>query len=147
MSIKNNIIAKIKEEIRRDDSILFLIGMIKRAIIRKNFQDSITWLISINKKIINKKTRAEVTIRKYVPADIEDKVFNELNKCEIIYVNKKHSIGLVYSYNIKVIRFNTKIIITLTKTELPDLLIKSLLSKTDNKERWILAYNKKQTKE
>lgn len=141
MSIENNIIAKIKEEIRRDDSILFLIGLIKRVIIRKNFQDSITWLISINKKI-----RAEVTIRKYVPADIEDKVVNELNKCEIIYVNKKHSIGLVYSYNIKVIRFNTKIIITLTKTELPALLMESLLSKTDNKERWILAYNKKQTK-
>ena len=65
MSIKNNIIAKIKEESKRDNSILFLIGIIKRVIIRKNFQDSITWLISINKKI-----RAEVTIRKYVPADI-----------------------------------------------------------------------------
>ena len=142
MSIKNNIIAKIKEENRRDNSILFLIGVIKRVIVGKNFQDSITWLISINKKI-----RAEVTIRKYVPADIEDKVFNELNKCEIIYVNKKHSIGLVYSYSIKVIRFNTKIIITLTKTELSDLLMESLLSKVDNKERWILAYNKKQTKE
>ena len=138
MSIKNNIIAKIKEESKRDNSILFLIGIIKRVIIRKNFQDSITWLISINKKI-----RAEVTIRKYVPAGIEDKVFNELNKCEIIYVNKKHSIGLVYSYSIKVIRFNTKIIITLIKIELPALLIESLLSKVDNKERWILAYSKK----
>ena len=142
MSIKNNIIAKIKEENRRDNSILFLIGVIKRVIVGKNFQDSITWLISINKEI-----RAEITIRKYVPADIEDKVFNELNKCEIIYVNKKHSIGLVYSYSIKVIRFNTKIIITLIKIELPDLLMESLLSKVDNKERWILAYNKKQTKE
>ena len=142
MSIKNNIIAKIKEESKRDNSILFLIGIIKKVIVRKNFQDSITWLISINKKI-----RAEVTIRKYVPADIEDKVFNELNKSEIIYVSKKHSIGLVYSYNIKVIRFNTKIIITLTKTELPALPIESLLSKVDNKERWILAYNKKQIKE
>ena len=142
MSIKNNIIAKIKEESKRDNSILFLIGIIKKVIVRKNFQDSITWLISINKKI-----RAEVTIRKYVPADIEDKVFNELNKSEIIYVSKKHSIGLVYSYNIKVIRFNTKIIVTLTKTELPALLIESLLSKVDNKERWILAYNKKQIKE
>ena len=142
MSKKNNIIAKIKEEIKRDNSVLFLIGIIKRVIIRKNFQDSITWLIGINKKI-----RDEVTIRKHVPADIEDKVFNELNKCEIIYVDKKHSIGLVYSYSIKVIRFNTKIIITLAKIELPDLLIESLLSKTDNKERWILAYNKKQTKE
>ena len=144
MNIKNNIIAKIKEESKRDNSILFLIGIIKRAIIRKNFQDSITWLIGINEIIgISKKIRAEVTIRKYVPADIEDKVFNELNKCEIIYVNKKHSIGLVYSYNVKVIRFNTKIIITLTKTELPALLIESLLSKVDNKERWILAYSKK----
>ena len=142
MSIKNNIIAKIKEESKRDNSILFLIGIIKKVIVRKNFQDSITWLISINKKI-----RAEVTIRKYVPADIEDKVFNELNKSEIIYVSKKHSIGLVYSYNIKVIRFNTKIIITLTKIELPTLLVESLLSKVDNKERWILAYNKKQIKE
>jgi hypothetical protein len=47
MSIKNNIIAKIKEESKRDNSILFLIGIIKRVIIRKNFQDSITCQLTL----------------------------------------------------------------------------------------------------
>ncbi len=143
MEKKNNDIADFKEINRIRKSTMFMVNLVKSVIKNRNFKDNIKWQIDTTKVFSN-----GCSLKEYLPEDIEDNVLKFLNNCSISHIDSSYSIELILFYNIKIVSFKNKIILTLSKTDMSNNTINKTLNTFDkqnkNKKQWVLILPKEE---
>src|SRR5574344_1286556 len=141
MEKKNNDIVDFKEINRIRKSTMFMVNLVKSVIKNRNFKDIIKWQIDTTKVFSNRRS-----LKDYLPEDIEDNVLNFLNNCNISNIDSSYSIELILFYNITIVSFKNKIILTLSKTDMTNNTINKTLNNFDkknkNKKQWVLILPK-----